>query len=1284
VCALNSCVYQSAAYLTKDPTERAATVSLAVAAREHSRLFPSTAPDADAVPEQRSAQQVLQRMMLMYSKEAEVSAMYAAVCMLGLPVEALTYSTTRLNVKTAFSYVVEHTPPGHLQMRFHDLPGNADDPDGGASDSDGSSGSDSDQEETDPFESGAAIAISRYEENDPDVLGEPARPAAAAAAALPVRTEANARATRKNKKLANMKAASMTTEGAVFPSTDDDNKAVIVTMTVAYSWRPASMLWHSAAEFQGTVEVVRRAKAKAAAAPEDVDEEADLLAADDDGDDASKGRTPNKTYLLREGCPFFATHELRVLSKQRVVKSHPPPFVFPKEFACETRDARLRREREERATGKARRKKRVNVQRWYRHRAFRKSAHAHAVAVLLQHKPWTYLSSPDAPYMPDSLSWRTYVSYFRDLRNIVAFSDYADADAVGVAAAGGAATDSASTHSDVDNDESDGDSDWVPPFAGHDDIDALRADAERARTEHGIGAVLAFTRLQWMLLLTNAISAPEWLKGELMEWRGRKAHKWGNRGKGIACPTDLDLLFAQPLRPAAGAKNADQIAETEGDAIAMSQERAAAAASARAAVANEQRAFDAMTVNSAANQADKNQKRQDDVDAHATLMNAALGNLFPPHGIATLPPINLPPSTAPANMTLPAGTSLCDVDVNRVQRLSTRMSSTRDRQPPPPPAPANNAKLRKFMNGEYASFVDASESIHTALNAEQRVVFNIASRHADEFLMVNRERLSRAARTARCAAQFGGTPSPSNYHLVLGGPGAGKSHLIKSIADAVALRGLSMHMVAFQALPAISIGGQTVHSSLGLRHTDASFNQGTGVFRLPITAKNASVLEGFRSRVRMDTLCMIVLDEVSACNPSLIVHLDHMFRAATGIDEPFGAIPTFLIGDLYQMGSPCTRSTLMDAVIAHCLHPLFKVRFPAEAAAVAQKPKASKKDEDEEKNKPGVAELAATPAQVQIAQLICAFSMITLVGNERAKSDPEWAGVIALMRTRDPAAWPIRDVLLPRLHELVLTPAKVQANQAIVDAPLLVATNFSRCAAAHTRAHSFAVRHGVPIITWRSPLRMKSAGDALTPEETDYVHRHYPATMGLFVRGMEAFVHTVISSKRGLVNGSLNKMESLCLTPPAGHAPAAVEAMDDRMHQFDDGGGFANDVYENVDVQADADADGDEERVRTAGPGDRVEVRRPPFTVNVMVAHVTSAADAARALDDCSLHDKVPIIALQATGKQIIKVCLPTRSQRIELEVTDHRIQAASAATVSKAQVQSCIMTLCTRMEKHF
>ena len=117
-------------------------------------------------------------------------------------------------------------------------------------------------------------------------------------------------------------------------------------MTIAYSYRPIALIRWSWFEFHGATELRPRATASAAAAANDDEIDAPF-------EYGTRGRTPNKVFQLRASCPFAGTHELRLLSKLRVPKMYPPTFSLPKEFVCETKPARVKRQKKEAAAGGA-------------------------------------------------------------------------------------------------------------------------------------------------------------------------------------------------------------------------------------------------------------------------------------------------------------------------------------------------------------------------------------------------------------------------------------------------------------------------------------------------------------------------------------------------------------------------------------------------------------------------------------------------------------------------------------------------------------------------------------------------------------------------------------------------------------------------------------------------------------------------------------------------------------------------------------------------------------------
>ena len=110
--AAKSALFYIMDYITKDPTERAATLSLTILAKADIDAHPSVA--ANSGTEERTAQHWLNRILNKFNGSGEYSAMLAASCLLGGSPEPATHGPASLNVlaamQMAFSYL--HTIPG--------------------------------------------------------------------------------------------------------------------------------------------------------------------------------------------------------------------------------------------------------------------------------------------------------------------------------------------------------------------------------------------------------------------------------------------------------------------------------------------------------------------------------------------------------------------------------------------------------------------------------------------------------------------------------------------------------------------------------------------------------------------------------------------------------------------------------------------------------------------------------------------------------------------------------------------------------------------------------------------------------------------------------------------------------------------------------------------------------------------------------------------------------------------------------------------------------------------
>ncbi|MCC6752639.1 MAG: AAA family ATPase [Saprospiraceae bacterium] len=119
-----------------------------------------------------------------------------------------------------------------------------------------------------------------------------------------------------------------------------------------------------------------------------------------------------------------------------------------------------------------------------------------------------------------------------------------------------------------------------------------------------------------------------------------------------------------------------------------------------------------------------------------------------------------------------------------------------------------------------------------------------------------------------------------NYFLT-GKAGCGKSTLLQVFRN---LTDAKVIYLAPTGIAAIQIKGQTIHS----------------FFRLPshfirerdYRMVSKSLLKGLR---------WIVIDEISMVRADLMDHIDAILRASLRSSEPFGGVPMFWVGDLYQL-----------------------------------------------------------------------------------------------------------------------------------------------------------------------------------------------------------------------------------------------------------------------------------------------------------------------------------------------------------------------------------------------
>lgn len=136
--------------------------------------------------------------------------------------------------------------------------------------------------------------------------------------------------------------------------------------------------------------------------------------------------------------------------------------------------------------------------------------------------------------------------------------------------------------------------------------------------------------------------------------------------------------------------------------------------------------------------------------------------------------------------------------------------------------------------------------------------------------------------------------------FITGRAGTGKSTLLTHLAWHSSKQFV---ICAPTGVAALNVGGQTIHS----------------LFHLPIgVIADHTLDQGKRLRSLLNTIDMLVVDEVSMVDADLLDAVDRSLRQARQREEPFGGVQAVLFGDPYQLApvpgrDPAARAYFADA-----------------------------------------------------------------------------------------------------------------------------------------------------------------------------------------------------------------------------------------------------------------------------------------------------------------------------------------------------------------------------------
>jgi hypothetical protein len=394
-------------------------------------------------------------------------------------------------------------------------------------------------------------------------------------------------------------------------------------------------------------------------------------------------------------------------------------------------------------------------------------------------------------------------------------------------------------------------------------------------------------------------------------------------------------------------------------------------------------------------------------------------------------------------------------------------------------------------------------------------------------------------------------PQPTAPRLLVLGPGgSGKTTMAQQLDLALyaIFHRPTMVCAAPTGVAAIAhVGGKTLHSLFGLPIKDTQKAKPLPV--MPEKSREAA------HRWLSDAE-VILFDEISMVSPLTLGHIVSRLNVILPERDDTGAFlwrrkAFIFMGDFLQLPSIGTTSMFNYAMDAAQAEPLVAsvVHATSSHASASAAAGASADAADSASAKPPSSSAASTgttgrkrkasqmstdqtAAQIDIARqswdffAMAMFEKHDLVGNERAKKDPQHAAYVGRMRERLLRGERLsqRDVD----HLQPLTAEEVRADPSWARAPIIVTGNEERVTFNYDQAKRNALVDNVPMFVRPLPLAASVA-----PETEARLRRRYPHRLqGVFVPGAAAYITTNICVMRGLANGRPVHLHSLSFEDP--------------------------------------------------------------------------------------------------------------------------------------------------------
>ena len=322
------------------------------------------------------------------------------------------------------------------------------------------------------------------------------------------------------------------------------------------------------------------------------------------------------------------------------------------------------------------------------------------------------------------------------------------------------------------------------------------------------------------------------------------------------------------------------------------------------------------------------------------------------------------------------------------------------------------------------------------------------------------------------------------YVVLLGGPGTGKSFVVKCLQDYQSTKSKTAQEAIVTCssfgFPAVLIGGQTIHSLFGMKKGMLKETE-VEISRLPDVQLVAqrSILKNMR---------LLIIDEISTTTPSMLYAIDARLRQIFSTNIQFGGIAILCLGDLMQLG-PVGGSHIAESCVQYAKG-ILKLQG--------------------EKYRP---ESIWTKGTI----LFTRAKVLKLTKQQRAIDDKFHTEIIQNLHSGK--QFQINDL---RKYK-ILSKEDMSGHGKFRFAPILVFTNRERIGLSYFQLKQYALAHKIPIVKWKSKHQNWKNSPTNIPEAIT----NECAFFDYFCVNLPGFLTLNISTSLKLANGTPVQLKSV-------------------------------------------------------------------------------------------------------------------------------------------------------------